>query len=333
MAHAERRTAGRRGGVPSPRVRRWPRSSMRSACWSRSRRHCWSWPRSSSCSPAWSSRYVFHQPLIWSDELASILFLWLAMLGAVVAFRRAEHMRMTAIVGMRRPRCAPFSTLVAICRGAGVSAADRLAGLRIRVRRELHHHAGAGDLQRLARRRAAGRHRPDDRCLRCCGWRAPAMLARSCSAPLSSVALVIAVFWLLQPLLRPLGNLNLLIFFVGVVGALRLRRRADRLRVRPRDLRLPGADHAYAADGGGRPHGRGHVPPHPAGGAAVRLPRPADRDDRHGARHGRRSWPACSAMSAAACTTCWSARCTWSRASPARRPPTWRRSRRCCSRR
>ena len=36
-----------------------------------------------------------------------------------------------------------------------------------------------------------------------------------------------------------------------------------------------------------RPHGRGHEPSHSAGGAAVRLPRSADRDDRHGARHGR----------------------------------------------
>ena len=45
-------------------------------------------------------RYVFHQPIIWSDELASILFLWLAMLGSVVALRRGEHMRMTAFVGM-----------------------------------------------------------------------------------------------------------------------------------------------------------------------------------------------------------------------------------------
>src|SRR6185312_1888663 len=43
-------------------------------------------------------RYALHLPLIWSDELASILFLWLAMLGAVVAFRRGEHMRMTALV-------------------------------------------------------------------------------------------------------------------------------------------------------------------------------------------------------------------------------------------
>src|ERR1700688_3888817 len=43
------------------------------------------------------------QPLIWSDELASILFLWLAMLGAAVAFRRSEHMRMTAMVASARP--------------------------------------------------------------------------------------------------------------------------------------------------------------------------------------------------------------------------------------
>jgi TRAP-type C4-dicarboxylate transport system permease small subunit len=30
-------------------------------------------------------RYVFHSPLVWSDELAGILFLWLAMLGSVLA--------------------------------------------------------------------------------------------------------------------------------------------------------------------------------------------------------------------------------------------------------
>src|SRR5213593_797532 len=44
------------------------------------------------------ARFVLHRPLVWSDELASILFLWLAMLGSVVALRRGEHMRMTALV-------------------------------------------------------------------------------------------------------------------------------------------------------------------------------------------------------------------------------------------
>src|SRR5262245_15452368 len=59
------------------------------------------------------ARYALHQPLIWSDELASILFLWLAMLGAAVAFRRAEHMRMTAIVANARPAMRACLDLVA----------------------------------------------------------------------------------------------------------------------------------------------------------------------------------------------------------------------------
>ncbi|MBV8158958.1 MAG: TRAP transporter large permease subunit, partial [Dyella sp.] len=49
------------------------------------------------------SRYVFQSPLVWSDELASILFLWLAMLGAVIALQRSEHMRLTALVARMSP--------------------------------------------------------------------------------------------------------------------------------------------------------------------------------------------------------------------------------------
>ena len=61
------------------------------------------------------ARYVFNHPLVWSDELASILFLWLAMLGAVIAFRRDEHMRMTAAVGsLPAPTRATFD-LCATC--------------------------------------------------------------------------------------------------------------------------------------------------------------------------------------------------------------------------
>src|SRR5712675_2779900 len=59
------------------------------------------------------ARYALHRPLIWSDELASILFLWLAMLGAAVAFRRAEHMRMTAVVASAKPAMRAYLDLVA----------------------------------------------------------------------------------------------------------------------------------------------------------------------------------------------------------------------------
>ena len=50
------------------------------------------------------ARFVLHAPLVWSDELASILFLWLAMLGAVLALQRGEHMRLTVVAGIATPR-------------------------------------------------------------------------------------------------------------------------------------------------------------------------------------------------------------------------------------
>src|SRR5712671_6175259 len=49
------------------------------------------------------ARYLFNRPLVWGDELASILFLWLCVFGAVLAMRRNEHMRLTALVGRMPP--------------------------------------------------------------------------------------------------------------------------------------------------------------------------------------------------------------------------------------
>ena len=45
-----------------------------------------------------AARYGFDHPLFWADELAATLLLWLAMLGAAVAFRRNEHLRLTTIL-------------------------------------------------------------------------------------------------------------------------------------------------------------------------------------------------------------------------------------------
>jgi len=49
------------------------------------------------------SRYVFNNPFVWTDELAETLFIWLAMLGSVVALRRGEHMRLTTLVKRASP--------------------------------------------------------------------------------------------------------------------------------------------------------------------------------------------------------------------------------------
>src|SRR5256885_11421917 len=53
------------------------------------------------------------------------------------------------------------------------------------------------------------------------------------------------------------------------------------------NLRISGDHHAHTVDRRGEPHGRGHEPHHPAIGPTVRVSRPADRGDRHGARDGR----------------------------------------------
>jgi len=163
------------------------------------------------------ARYGFDHPLVWSDELASMLFLWLAMLGAVIAFRRDEHMRMTAGVTMlpapRRAMFDAFATgaalafLLLLIRPAFNFAVDDLAittpALEITdAWRAAALPAGVAlmivfAVLRLAKADALG----------------PLLLS------LGAVALLVAAFWLAAPLFRQFGNFNLLIFFVGVVAA------------------------------------------------------------------------------------------------------------------
>jgi tripartite ATP-independent transporter DctM subunit len=162
------------------------------------------------------SRYVLHTPLIWSDELASILFLWLAMLGAVVAFRRSEHMRMTALVATAGPRMWAYLDLVATCAA--------LAFLLLIVHPAYEYAYEESFITTPALQISNT-------------WRAAALVVGTClmavfallrlarfgdvkmvTAAVVTVAVICGLFWLAQPFLRPLGNINLLIFFVGVAG-------------------------------------------------------------------------------------------------------------------
>ena len=61
-----------------------------------------------------TARAVFRTPIIWTDELASILFLWLAMLGSVVAVQRGAHMRLTFVVALLPPRARRWCDVLAI---------------------------------------------------------------------------------------------------------------------------------------------------------------------------------------------------------------------------
>ncbi len=162
------------------------------------------------------ARYGLHRPLIWSDELASILFLWLAMLGAAVAFRRAEHMRMTAIVASAKPAMRTYLDLVATCAAlaflllvawpayeyAYEESFITTPALQIpNIWRAAALPVGIGLMALFAFLRLA---RAGD--------------FRVVLGAVLSVALLIGMFWLAQPWLRPLGNFNLIIFFVGVAG-------------------------------------------------------------------------------------------------------------------
>jgi len=60
------------------------------------------------------ARFAFHRPIIWTDELASILFLWLAMLGSVIALGRGSHMRLTAVVSRLSPAWRVRADILAI---------------------------------------------------------------------------------------------------------------------------------------------------------------------------------------------------------------------------
>lgn len=164
-----------------------------------------------------TARYVFHQPLVWSDELATILFLWLSMLGAVVALRRNEHMRMTALVNNVGPTTRVLLDTLAL--------AASLAFLLL-VMWPAYEYADEESYIVTPALEISN------------AWRAAAIpvgvglmivvallrMLRSNSFKqialgLTAVAAVIGAFWLAQPLFAALGKLNLVVFFVVVVAA------------------------------------------------------------------------------------------------------------------
>jgi tripartite ATP-independent transporter DctM subunit len=162
------------------------------------------------------ARYVFHKPLVWSDELASVLFLWLSMLGAVVALRRGEHMRMTGLVNRVGPNAqAMLETLaltvplafLAIVMGPAFEYAHE----------ELPVVSPAMEISNAWRASAIP-----------VGIALMAIVAvlrlfrthelRRIAIALTATAAVVALFWLAGPMLAPLGKLNLVIFFVVLVA-------------------------------------------------------------------------------------------------------------------
>lgn len=163
-----------------------------------------------------AARYLFNAPLTWSDELASILFLWLAMLGAVIALRRGEHMRLTTLVNRLEPQKRKYMVL-----GAQLVVAAFVLEIVLPAYDYFQD-------QWLISTPALEIH--DGLRVAAIGVGAVMMLAivlirlldqvraRTLLYAITVVALLCIALWFAQPLFLQLGNLNLLIFFVGLVA-------------------------------------------------------------------------------------------------------------------
>jgi tripartite ATP-independent transporter DctM subunit len=60
------------------------------------------------------ARYIFSIPIVWIDEVVSLSFLWLAMLGTAIAMHRNEHLRLTLFLEMMPERVRGFVHALAL---------------------------------------------------------------------------------------------------------------------------------------------------------------------------------------------------------------------------
>ncbi len=162
------------------------------------------------------SRYVFHRPLTWTDELASLLFLWLAMLGAVIALRRGEHMRLTTLV----------ARLPARWRSTIETVAQLVALVFVLLMlRPAHQYVSEQWIIVTAGLEISGSWRPAAIEV---GLALMAVVALAhfierarlgdAIVALAITAIATAALWLAQPALHALGNYNLVLFFVLLVA-------------------------------------------------------------------------------------------------------------------
>ena len=163
------------------------------------------------------ARYVFQNPIIWTDELAQAVFLWLGMIGSVVALNRGEHMRMTALLARARP--GPRAGLEIYGSAVGLMFLAAVVQPSIEYVQEVSRLIMPG-LEVSKAWLTAPLPVGFALMIVVAGARLfrffPAWIA------VSVVVLAALTAWgapLADPWMEPLGNLNLVLFFVGLVGA------------------------------------------------------------------------------------------------------------------
>jgi tripartite ATP-independent transporter DctM subunit len=161
------------------------------------------------------ARGVFHSPIIWSDELASILFLWLAMLGSAIAVQRGAHMRLTFFVSNMSPRAQAWAETLA---AAGVALFLAVILYPAWEYTEDQSFVETPALGWSGTLRAAA---IPVGCAIALASSLVRMLHHSLRDVVSCVALIALIalaFYLGAPALTALGNWSLLVFFIGFLG-------------------------------------------------------------------------------------------------------------------
>ncbi len=161
------------------------------------------------------SRYVLNHPLVWSDELASIVFLWLAMLGSVIALQRGEHMRLTSTIGMLPVAARPWMAVLAVLAPALFLALILMPALSYANDQWVVETPAMGlpDIVRAGAIPVGFVLMLLDCLLRLRGHRLRHILGVA-----AILALIGAAAMLAAPMLEAIGNWNLIVFFVGLLG-------------------------------------------------------------------------------------------------------------------
>jgi tripartite ATP-independent transporter DctM subunit len=162
------------------------------------------------------ARYFFRVPLVWVDELATSVFIWLTMFGVVLAVDRSEHMRLTAFVAALPPRWrarleAAGIMLIGVIVCLLLPSAHDFAEDQAFVTTPILHFSdkwrvisieiGFSLVLCVVVLKMATEH-----------------AVRDLIGAASVIAVIAAVLWGLSPKMSTLGNYNLILFFGGGVG-------------------------------------------------------------------------------------------------------------------
>ena len=162
------------------------------------------------------SRYVFSAPVVWIDEVVSLSFLWLTMIGTAIAMHRNEHLRLTLFVEML-----PAGLKANVHAFALAAIAAFLVAL---IQPSLEY------VQQEWLVTSSALNIPNSFRVAALAFGIIAMLVMLAAFAMRTVsrskligavlfvAIVAAVCWSLSPQLAALGTLNVLIFLVGFVA-------------------------------------------------------------------------------------------------------------------